>query len=65
MHGSIIIGGYSMSCIDCIYYRAGVFTDYCAFWNQVCIGLSPCLNWEHRSSHIALVNKSVDWEDAV
>ena len=54
-----------MSCLECIYYRAGVFTDYCAFWSQVCISLSPCLNWANRSSHIAQVNKSVDREDAV
>lgn len=54
-----------MSCLDCIYYRAGVFTDYCAFWSEICNGLSPCLYWSCRSSHIALVDKSVNEEDAV
>lgn len=54
-----------MSCTDCIYYRAGVFTDYCAFWNEICNGLSPCLYWSCRSSHISQVNKSVDKGDAV
>ena len=54
-----------MSCIDCIYFRAGVLSDYCAFWNQVCVGLSPCLNWTHRSSLYTLIKKSVDKEDSV
>lgn len=54
-----------MSCEDCIYFRAGVFNDYCAFWNQVCISHSPCLNWYHRSSLYTLVDKNVNEGDAV
>lgn len=54
-----------MSCDDCIYFRAGIFNDYCAFSNQICIGYYPCLNWYHRSSLYSQINKSVDKEDAV
>ena len=54
-----------MSCLDCIYFRAGVLQDYCEFWNQFCISHCSCLNWYHRSALEILVNKSVDQEDAV
>ena len=65
MHGSIIIGGYSMSCVDCIYFRAGVLQDYCVFWDKFCVNHFPCFKWYRRSSLYSQVNKSVDKEDAV
>lgn len=54
-----------MSCADCVYFRAGVLQDYCAFWQQFCISRCSCSNWVHRSSIDIQVNLNVNKEDAI